>query len=83
MSAMTKGRTPGEQIRDEIEARGWSRDRLATEAGVSSGNAISAIIKGKNCRLDILQRIATALGITIQIPPGLDPPWADRPGRKN
>jgi transcriptional regulator with XRE-family HTH domain len=57
--------TVGERIRQVRETRGWTQDRLAEDAKVSRGFLSEVENKGKNISLDLLLRIATALGASV------------------
>ena len=53
------------RVRDFREARGWSQDRLALEAGLSK-DGVSRIERGyRSPRLDTLEAIAGALGLPL------------------
>ena len=56
----------GERIRERREAKGWSVYRLSKEASVSSGylSDLENAVKGRPSA-EVLARIATALGTTI------------------
>jgi HTH-type transcriptional regulator/antitoxin HigA len=57
---------PGEFIKDELDARGWTQDVLADITGVSAP-AISNIIKGKRAiSVDIASGLAAAFDTTAQ-----------------
>lgn len=58
--------TIGERIKAEREKVGWSQSKLANEAGVQS-STISQIESGRRKKpsVDVLQRIAKALSITV------------------
>lgn len=58
--------TVGENIKQVREARGWTQDKLAGEAKISKGFLSDVENKGKNISLDLLLRVATALGASIQ-----------------
>ena len=57
--------TVGERIKQVREARGWTQDRLAQEARISRGFLSEVEKHGKNISLDLLLRIATALGASV------------------
>jgi HTH-type transcriptional regulator/antitoxin HigA len=57
---------PGEILRDELEARGWTQDVLAEITGIP-GSAISNIVNGKRAiSVDIASSLAAAFGTTAQ-----------------
>lgn len=57
--------TAGERIKEVREAKGWTQERLADEAKVSKGFLSDVENHGKNISLDVLLRIATALGASV------------------
>jgi transcriptional regulator with XRE-family HTH domain len=57
--------TIGERIKHVREARGWTQDKLAQEAKISRGFLSEVEKHGKNISLDLLLRIATALGASV------------------
>jgi transcriptional regulator with XRE-family HTH domain len=57
--------TVGERIKLVREARGWTQEKLADEAKISRGFLSEVEKRGKNISLDLLLRIATALGASI------------------
>lgn len=57
--------TVGDRIREVREALGWTQERLAAEAKVSKGFLSELENKGKNVSLDLLMRIATAMGASV------------------
>lgn len=57
--------TVGERIKLVREARGWTQEKLADEAKVSRGFLSEVEKHGKNISLDLLLRIATALGASV------------------
>ncbi len=75
-------RTPGQQIRDHRSARALSQGALAEQAEISRQATVSWVEGDGNTSLDVLQRLATALGRAIVILPGLPAPRPDRPGRR-
>lgn len=58
--------TVGERIKQVREARGWTQEKLADEAKISKGFLSDVENKGKNISLDLLLRVATALGASIE-----------------
>src|SRR5580704_13118475 len=57
---------PGEFIKDELDARGWTQDVLADITGISAP-AISNIIKGKRAiSVDVASGLAAAFNTTAQ-----------------
>jgi transcriptional regulator with XRE-family HTH domain len=57
--------TVGERIKQVREARGWTQERLADEAKISRGFLSEVEKHGKNISLDLLLRVATALGASV------------------
>jgi len=57
--------TVGERIKMVREARGWTQEKLADEANISRGFLSEVEKHGKNISLDLLLRIATALGASV------------------
>jgi len=57
--------TVGERIREVREAKGWTQDKLATEADISKGFLSEVEKHGKNISLDLLLKVATALGASV------------------
>lgn len=57
--------TVGDRIKQVREARGWTQEKLADEAKVSRGFLSEVEKHGKNISLDVLRRIATALGASV------------------
>jgi transcriptional regulator with XRE-family HTH domain len=57
--------TVGERIRKVREAKGWTQEKLADESKVSRGFLSEVEKHGKNISLDLLLRIANALGASI------------------
>lgn len=55
----------GERIREVREAKGWTQDKLATEADISKGFLSEVEKHGKNISLDLLLKVATALGASV------------------
>lgn len=58
--------TVGERIKEVREARGWTQEKLADEAKISKGFLSEVENKGKNLGLEILLRIATVLGASVE-----------------
>jgi len=57
--------TVGERIKEVREAKGWTQERLATEAQISKSFLSEVEKHGKNISLDLLLKIATALGASV------------------
>ncbi len=57
--------TVGERIKEVREAKGWTQDRLATEANISKSFLSEVEKHGKNISLDLLLKVATALGASV------------------
>ena len=57
--------TVGERIKQVREARGWTQERLADEAKISRGFLSEVEKHGKNISLDLLLRVANALGASV------------------
>ena len=57
--------TVGERIKEVREAKGWTQDRLATEADISKSFLSEVEKHGKNISLDLLLKVATALGASV------------------
>ncbi len=57
--------TVGERIRQVREAKGWTQDRLADEAKISKGFLSEIENHGKNVSLELLGKVATALGASV------------------
>ncbi len=57
--------TVGERIREVREAKGWTQERLATEADISKSFLSEVEKHGKNISLDLLLKVATALGASV------------------
>ena len=57
--------TVGDRIRKVREAKGWTQEKLADESKVSRGFLSEVEKRGKNISLDLLLRIANALGASI------------------
>jgi len=57
--------TVGERIKKVREAKGWTQERLADESKVSRGFLSEVEKHGKNISLDLLLRIANALGASV------------------
>lgn len=57
--------TVGDRIRKVREAKGWTQEKLADESKVSRGFLSEVEKRGKNISLDLLLRIANALGASV------------------
>lgn len=58
--------TIGERIKEvRTKKKGWTQERLAEKAGVSKGFLSDVENRGKNISLDLLLKIATALGVSV------------------
>ena len=57
--------TVGDRIREVREAKGWTQERLADEADISPGFLSDVEKRGKNISLDLLLRVANALGASV------------------
>jgi transcriptional regulator with XRE-family HTH domain len=57
--------TVGERIKEVREAKGWTQEKLATEANMSKGFLSEVEKHGKNISLDLLLKVATALGASV------------------
>jgi len=57
--------TVGERIKQIREAKGWTQDKLADEAKISRGFLSDVEKHGKNISLELLLRIANALGASV------------------
>jgi len=57
--------TVGERIKQVREAKGWTQERLADEAKISRGFLSEVEKHGKNISLDLLLRVANALGASV------------------
>src|SRR5438552_1234073 len=57
--------TVGERIKQVREAKGWTQEKLADEAKISKGFLSDVENHGKNISLDLLLRVATALGASV------------------
>jgi transcriptional regulator with XRE-family HTH domain len=57
--------TVGERIKQVREAKGWTQDKLAQEAKISRGFLSEVEKHGKNISLDLLLRVAAALGASV------------------
>ncbi|MGH9682279.1 MAG: HigA family addiction module antitoxin [Candidatus Acidiferrales bacterium] len=58
---------PGEILKDELEARGWTQDTLAEITGIP-GSVISNIVNGKRAiSVEIASSLASALGTSAQL----------------
>lgn len=58
--------TVGERIKEVREAIGWTQEKLAGQADISKGFLSDVENRGKNISLDLLLRIATALGASVE-----------------
>ena len=54
-----------ETLRTALLLRNWTQPELAKEAKISR-QTLSAVCRGATCRSDTAQRIAQALGVTIE-----------------
>lgn len=67
MHPETVARQLGERLRQERESQGLRQDQVALAAGVSV-RAVHQVESGKpTSRLDVLARIARALGLALEI----------------
>jgi transcriptional regulator with XRE-family HTH domain len=57
--------TVGDRIKQVREARGWTQDKLADEAKISRGFLSDVEKHGKNISLELLLRVANALGASV------------------
>ena len=57
--------TVGDRIKKVREAKGWTQEKLADESKVSRGFLSEVEKRGKNISLDLLRRIANALGASV------------------
>lgn len=57
--------TVGERIKEVREAKGWTQEKLATEANISKSFLSEVEKHGKNISLDLLLKVATALGASV------------------
>jgi transcriptional regulator with XRE-family HTH domain len=57
--------TVGERIKQVREAKGWTQEKLANEAKISKGFLSDVENHGKNISLDLVLRIANALGASV------------------
>jgi len=57
--------TVGDRIKKVREAKGWTQEKLADESKVSRGFLSEVEKRGKNISLDLLLRIANALGASV------------------
>jgi transcriptional regulator with XRE-family HTH domain len=57
--------TVGDRIKQVREARGWTQEKLADEAKVSRGFLSDVEKHGKNISLELLLRVAGALGASV------------------
>lgn len=58
--------TPGEIIRREREARGWSAYRLAKESGVAP-SVLSRVEGGRTVTLETARKVFAALGVSLAV----------------
>lgn len=58
--------TVGERIKEVREARNWTQEKLSEASGISKSFLSEVENRGKNISLDLLLRIAQALGTTVQ-----------------
>jgi transcriptional regulator with XRE-family HTH domain len=58
--------TVGDRIKEVREAKGWTQEKLADEAKLSKSFLSEVENKGKNISLDLLLRIANALGASVE-----------------
>jgi len=58
--------TVGERIKEVREARNWTQEKLAGQAGISKSFLSEVENRGKNISLDLLLGIAQALGASVQ-----------------
>jgi DNA-binding XRE family transcriptional regulator len=54
------------RIRAARQARGWSQDHLAHQAGLSP-RTIHAVEKGENCRQATKRKVLSALGVAWEL----------------
>jgi transcriptional regulator with XRE-family HTH domain len=71
--------TTGDRIREVRERLGWTQEKLAAEAKISKGFLSDVENKGKNLSLDLLLKVATALGASVGY---LATGEGDQPGEK-
>src|SRR5208282_1484437 len=71
--------TVGERVKLVREARGWTQEKLADDAKISRGFLSEVEKHGKNISLDLLLRIASALGASVGY---LATGEGDQPGEK-
>lgn len=57
--------TVGERIKQVRESKGWTQEKLADEAKISKGFLSDVEKHGKNISLELLLKIATALGASV------------------
>ena len=57
--------TVGDRIKEVREANGWTQERLAAEADISKSFLSEVEKHGKNISLDLLLKVATALGASV------------------
>lgn len=57
--------TVGERIKEVREVKGWTQEKLATEADISKSFLSEVEKHGKNISLDLLLKVATALGASV------------------
>ena len=71
--------TVGERIRQVREAKGWTQEKLAADARISKGFLSDVENHGKNISLDVLLRVANALGASVAY---LATGQGDQPGER-
>lgn len=57
--------TVGERIKEVREVKGWTQEKLAAEADISRSFLSEVEKHGKNISLDLLLKVATALGASV------------------
>ena len=57
--------TVGERIKEVREVKGWTQEKLAAEADISKSFLSEVEKHGKNISLDLLLKVATALGASV------------------
>lgn len=70
--------TVGDRIKTVRERLGWTQEKLAAEAKISKG-FLSDVEKGKNISLDLLLKVANALGASVGYLAGGE---GEQPGEK-
>jgi transcriptional regulator with XRE-family HTH domain len=55
----------GKRLRAERQARGWTQEQLAREAGFKTKVAVSQVETGSRAGLFTIARLARALGISL------------------